>query len=134
MALYVYDYDDNITYTFHNLTTDQEETHRVKCACAQYAVCGCASDIKEEILDEIIGNGSYAALDKDVVVPVRVNGHDYLLNNGTLSNGTTADSNSDEVIEAINETSAGLSIQDIFKTFGLWPVVSAASIAILVHG
>ena len=130
---HVYDYGPDDTFTYHNATTDEEETRRVKCACAQYAVCGCGDEVNDDLLRDLVGNGSYAALDKSVINVGRDNGETFLLINATLANGTTADSNNDAALEEINRyddrDSAGMALQSYFETMGLWPVIGSAVVA-----
>lgn len=133
---HVYDYDDNDgenTYTYHNATTDKDETRHVMCGCAQYAVCGCGDDVNEDLMKDLVGNGSYAALDKDVINVGRYKDKDYFLINGTLPNGTTADSNNDDAVDTQNfyddRDSAGIGMQSHFETLGLWPVIGSAVVA-----
>lgn len=127
---HVYDYGDDDTFTYHNVTTDEDETRRVKCACAQYSVCGCGDEVNDDLLRDLVGNGSYAALDKDVINVGRENGVTFLLINATLANGTTADSNNDAALQEINRyddrDSAGMSL---FESMGVWPVIGSAVVA-----
>ncbi|APA10046.1 hypothetical protein sscle_05g048160 [Sclerotinia sclerotiorum 1980 UF-70] len=76
-------------------TTGVTETRPVTCLCAAYSECGCDDNGDASFLDELIGNGSYAALNKTLVNVADVNGTTTILINGTLPNGTTASGGSD---------------------------------------
>ncbi|KAJ9648219.1 hypothetical protein H2201_001528 [Coniosporium apollinis] len=65
-------------------------TRPVQCLCQQYSVCGCDETDDETYMRELIGTGSYAALNKSLVTVGDVNGTQTILINGTLPNGTTA--------------------------------------------
>jgi hypothetical protein len=137
-SIYAYKYDnDDEEYTYHNATTDKEETRWVMCACDEDAVCGCGDELNKDLMKDLVGNGSYAALDKDVINVGRYEDKDYFFINATLENGTTADSNSDEAVEAMNryddrESAAGIAMQAYFQTLGLWPVMGSAVVAAIM--
>ncbi|KAF7888707.1 uncharacterized protein EAF02_003248 [Botrytis sinoallii] len=76
-------------------TTGVNETKPVTCLCAAYSECGCDDSGNSTFLDQIIGDGSYAALNKSLVNVAEVNGTSTILINGTLPNGTTASGGSD---------------------------------------
>lgn len=71
------------------------ETLPVMCVCEQYVVCSCDENDDQSYIDELVGNGSYAALNKTLVTVSDVNGTKTLVLNGTLENGTTAPGGSD---------------------------------------
>lgn len=71
-------------------TQGRNESLPVVCLCQEYSVCGCEENEDQQYLDELVGNGSYAALDKSLVTVSDVNGTRTLVLNGTLPNGTTA--------------------------------------------
>jgi hypothetical protein len=137
-SIYAYKYDnDDEEYTYHNATTDKDETRWVMCACDEDAVCGCGDELNKDLMKDLVGNGSYAALDKDVINVGRYEDKDYFFINATLENGTTADSNSDEAVEAMNryddrESAAGIAMQAYFQTLGLWPVMGSAVVAAIM--
>lgn len=85
---YAYNYPH--PYTFHNSTSNTNETKPIECLCAEYQVCGCDGNTNTTYFDDLIGNGSVADLDSAVKVAT-VNGTSTLVVNGTLANGTTAD-------------------------------------------
>lgn len=110
----MYDYDT--AYHYHNVSSEANETREVICGCARYAVCGCEENNSTEYYDDLIGNGSYAALNKSIINVARTNGTMTILINGTLPNGTTV----------VGEDSAAPgSIESLAEAFGLWPVVAA---------
>lgn len=73
-----------------NGTQGRNETLPVICLCQEYSVCGCDENDNQQYLDDLVGNGSYAALNKTLVTVSDVNGTKTLVLNGTLPNGTTA--------------------------------------------
>lgn len=111
--MYPYSY----THRFHNATTDRDETAKVLCACAEHAVCGCDENNNTAFYNELIGNGSYAALNKSLVNVGEFRGSKTLLINGTLPNGTTADG-------ADQESAAGLGMGDLGRVAGFWPLIA----------
>lgn len=68
----------------------QEESLPVICLCAENAPCGCEENDDQKYLDQLIGNGSWAALNHSLVNVGDVNGARTLTLNGTLPEGTTA--------------------------------------------
>jgi hypothetical protein len=119
---YTYDFDRE--YTYHNVTTDKDETRPIKCGCAPYNPCGCDEpddDKMDDWLDDLVGNGSYAALNKSVIDVGETRGRKYLLINGTLPNGTTADGPGED-----GDDSPAIGMRTYAETLGLWPVIAAA--------
>lgn len=86
----VYSYPYTQPYSFHNITTNANETKPVDCLCEEYSECGCDESGDFSQLDQLVGNGSYDALDKNVITVADINGTSTILINGTLPNGTTA--------------------------------------------
>lgn len=87
-------------------SSDQQganETLPVVCLCQEYSVCGCEENTDQAYLDDLIGNGSYAALNKSLVTVSRNESGKMLVLNGTLPNGTTAPGGQDDA-------AAGLSV------------------------
>lgn len=78
-------------HRFHNATTNKNETAKVLCGCAKFAVCACDENNSTAFYNQLIGNGSYAALNKSVINVGQYRGSKTLFINGTLPNGTTAD-------------------------------------------
>lgn len=66
------------------------ETLPVICLCQEFAVCGCDENDDQAYIDDLIGNGSYAALNKSLVTVSEHKNKKTLVLNGTLPNGTTA--------------------------------------------
>jgi len=85
----------------------------VTCLCQEYQVCGCDENDDQMYLKDLVGNGSYAALNKTLVTVSDVNGTQTLVLNGSLPNGTTAPGGSDD------DDSAALAIT-IGKYGGYW--------------
>lgn len=114
--------DDGYWYEYHNVTTDDDERREVICACSNYSECSCdKSDEADDYLDELVGNGSYAALNKTLINVAKVNGTMTLLINGTLPNGTTA-----------AESAAGESMQTMAQAMGFWPAIAAVGAAVFL--
>ncbi|KAL2199090.1 hypothetical protein P885DRAFT_75502 [Corynascus similis CBS 632.67] len=100
-------------YEFYNATTQRTERKPVECACAPNADCGCDENPDKDYLDDLIGNGSYAALNKTLIDVANVNGTSTILLNGTLPDGTAA---------AVN--GAGDGLRGLLHHVGWWPVVA----------
>ncbi|ATZ49613.1 hypothetical protein BCIN_05g00410 [Botrytis cinerea B05.10] len=86
---------DSVVTRQESDTTGVEQKKPVKCLCAAYSECGCDDSGNSTFLDQIIGDGNYAALNKTLVNVADVNGTSTILINGTLPNGTTASGGSD---------------------------------------
>lgn len=93
-------------------TTGRNETLPVICLCAENVICGCDENTDQSYIKDLIGNGSYAALNKTLINVAQVNGTKTLILNGTLPNGTTAPGGTDDSSAAIH-LSAG-------KYLGYW--------------
>lgn len=100
----VYQYPYTHSYTFVNETITNttfpngiNQTLLVDCLCQQYSVCGCDDNSDSTYLHDLIGNGSYAALNKTLVTISTVNGTRTIAINGTLPNGTTASGGTDSL-------------------------------------
>ena len=97
---YVYPYSHS--YTFVNASEANatfpngvNATLPVTCLCAAYEECGCDDNSDLQFMNDIIGNGSYGALNSSVVIVTDVNGTKTVAINGTLANGTTASGGTD---------------------------------------
>lgn len=77
-------------------TQGRNETLPVVCLCEEDFVCGCDENDDQQYLNDLVGNGSYAALNKTLVTVSDVNGTRSLVLNGTLEKGTTAPGGTDE--------------------------------------
>jgi hypothetical protein len=110
-----YPYYYNNPYRFHNqsATNDDDddndkrslwsrqdqgknETLPVMCVCEENVVCGCDENDDQTYINDLVGNGSYAGLNKTLVTVSDVNGTKTLVLNGTLENGTTAPGGTDD--------------------------------------
>lgn len=119
---YMYPYSH--PYHYHNATTDKDEERNVTCGCAQYAVCGCDQNNDTSYIDDLIGNGSWAALNHSVVTVAEVNGTKTILINGTLPNGTTLqDENASDAGDS--DSAASASMHAMIEALGFWPAVAA---------
>ncbi|KAL1794863.1 hypothetical protein ACET3X_006679 [Alternaria dauci] len=83
-------------------TQGRNETLPVMCVCSEGFVCGCDENDDQQYINDLVGNGSYAALNKTLVTVSDVNGTKTLVLNGTLEKGTTAPGGSDEDSAAIS--------------------------------
>ncbi|RMZ67333.1 conserved glycine-rich [Pyrenophora seminiperda CCB06] len=120
----VYPYYYNNPYRFYNRTATNDDNNNnnndkrglwtrqtqgrneslpVMCLCQEYSVCGCEeNDNDQSYLNDLVGNGSYAALNKSLITVSTVNGTKTLVLNGTLPNGTTAPGGTDDDSAAVN--------------------------------
>ncbi|TLS24914.1 hypothetical protein PpBr36_08401 [Pyricularia pennisetigena] len=86
---YMYPYHN--PYHYYNASSQRNETRNVLCGCQQYEVCSCDEE-NNGTVKELVGDGSYDKMDKNVVNVAEVNGTQTILIDGSLPNGTTADS------------------------------------------
>lgn len=98
----VYSYPYSHPYTFVNQTLTNatnpngvNQTLPINCLCQQYSECGCDDNTDSTYLHDLVGNGSYAALNQSLVRVSDVNGTRSIVLNGTLPNGTTASGGTD---------------------------------------
>ena len=68
----------------------------VLCLCGDGRSCGCDENQNQDYIKDLIGNGSYASLNKTLVNVADYNGTTHLILNGTLPNGTTAPGGTDD--------------------------------------
>ncbi|KZM22100.1 hypothetical protein ST47_g6699 [Ascochyta rabiei] len=115
-----YPYHYSNPYRFYNQSeTNQNNpngtntTLPVTCLCQEYSPCGCDENDDPKYINGLVGNGSYAALNKSLVTVADVNGTKNLVLNGTLPNGTTAPGGSDD------DESAAINLK-IGKYAGYW--------------
>ncbi|OSS52805.1 hypothetical protein B5807_01884 [Epicoccum nigrum] len=99
----VYPYHFSNPYRFHNQSdvnqTNPNGTNQslpVTCLCQEYSPCGCDENSDQKYLNDLVGNGSYPALNKSLVTVSDINGTRTLVINGTLPNGTTAPGGTDD--------------------------------------
>jgi len=88
----VYPYHFNNPYRFNNETDPNgaNTTLPVLCLCQENSPCGCDENSDTQYINDLVGNGSYPALNKTLVTVADVNGTRTLVLNGTLPEGTTA--------------------------------------------
>lgn len=129
---YMYPYHN--LYTYHNQTSDQDETRNVTCACDPYNVCGCDENTNTTYIDDLIGNGSYSSLNHSLITVATVDGTDYLLINGTLPNGTTASGGTDDDDDGTTTSggtnggeSSAAGLRRLLEHAGWWPVVATVA-------
>ncbi|KAI1077363.1 hypothetical protein F5B20DRAFT_273217 [Whalleya microplaca] len=118
---YIYPYTH--PYYFHNRTTNTNETKPVTCLCDYYEECGCDDNGNQTYFNEIIGDGSYANLNKSIVTVADNDTTNettiYLL--GTLPNGTTSSGGTDNP----NEASGML---EVARAVGWWPLITTVAV------
>lgn len=120
----MYNYHD--PYRFRNESNNnRDEELPVICGCAEGASCSCDdSGNTTATLNELVGNGSYAGLNKSVVTVGTKDGQKVLLINGTLPNGTTAQGDEDRDADGNStESSDSAAVKTALENMGLWPVV-----------
>ncbi|PHH63055.1 hypothetical protein CDD81_6300 [Ophiocordyceps australis] len=119
-------YPYNYVHHYRNDSSNRNETANVLCGCAQFAECGCDENNNTAYYNDLIGNGSYDALNKSVVNVGEFRGNKTLLINGTLPNGTTAD--------GADENAAGLGPgpRSLIEAAGLWPAFAAIIAAVFM--
>jgi hypothetical protein len=105
-------------YTFFNSTTQRTESKPVDCACSPRGDCGCDENDDKQYLDDLIGDGSYAGLNKSLINVADVDGRSTILLNGTLPQGTAA--------EFASVNGAGDGLRGLIRHAGWWPVVATA--------
>ncbi|KYK58174.1 hypothetical protein DCS_05187 [Drechmeria coniospora] len=130
---WVYPYSH--VHHYHNASSGEDETANVVCGCARFAACGCDENNNTAYYDDLLGNGSYAALNKSVVDMGEYNGSKTILINGTLANGTTAaqETPTQSAQNAQNtKVSAASSITSIAHAAGYWPAVAAVVAAVFM--
>lgn len=98
--------NDNDRRDFVDLMIRQEtaganESLPVMCLCQENSVCGCDENDDQQYITDLIGNGSYQALNKSLVTVSDVNGTRTLVLNGTLPPGTTAPGGLDDAAAAL---------------------------------
>ncbi|KAH6692675.1 hypothetical protein F5X68DRAFT_259288 [Plectosphaerella plurivora] len=109
-------------YSFFNATVNEQQSKPVMCGCADETPCSCDEpedkSERDAILDELIGNGSYAALNKSIVNVGVYEGRSTILINGTLPYDTTlADADAD---------SSAAGMQAMLEAMGWAPMMAAA--------
>lgn len=135
----MYRYDDE--YRYYNETSEKDESRPVICGCAEYSVCGCDDNNDTAYYDELIGNGSWQAMNKSIVNVAEVNGTMTILINGTLPNGTTVpeeeasaddDSSSQNTQDSSNAESIGAGMRSLIEALGFWPAIAAVMATVFV--
>ncbi|CAJ0548683.1 Ff.00g022960.m01.CDS01 [Fusarium sp. VM40] len=123
---YMYPYSH--PYRFHNETSDEDEERDVICACARYAQCACDDNNNTAYYDELIGNGSYQALNKSVVDVAKVNGTMTILINGTLPNDTALPSDD----SSSDDSSDSAAARTLIEALGFWPAVAVVMATVFI--
>lgn len=111
------------SYRYYNETSEEEEERPILCACSKEASCGCDEDDNKnatELYDQLIGNGSYEALNKSIVNVAEVNGTTTILINGTLPEDTQLPED------------ANAAARTMIEAMGYWPAAAAVLAAVLV--
>ncbi|KAM0563027.1 hypothetical protein ACHAPJ_001871 [Fusarium lateritium] len=126
---YMYPYHNS--YHYHNDTSDEDEERDVLCGCAKYNPCACDDNNSTEYYDQLIGNGSYDALNKSIVDVAKVNGTWTILINGTLPNGTALPDDDDDSSSSDSDN-AGAGLKTMAEALGWWPAVAAVMATVFV--
>lgn len=127
-----YQYHNNYQFRNQSQTTSQTTANSatnngtlqslpVICACADDVSCACDETGNNTYIDELVGNGSYAALNKSLITVADYKGTKTLFINGTLPNGTTA---ADPNAPDDNGTAPGNSAASSTAMLGFWPVAA----------
>lgn len=82
-------------------STGANETLPVLCLCGEGQVCGCDENDDQTYINDLVGDGDYAKLNKSLVTVSDVNGTRTLVLNGTLPPGTTAPGGEDGAASAL---------------------------------
>ncbi|ELR05889.1 hypothetical protein VC83_06436 [Pseudogymnoascus destructans] len=114
----VYSYPYKNTWTFYNITVDANQTKPVQCLCEEYSECGCDDNDNAQYQKDVLGNGSYAGLNKSVVSVADIQGKSTIILNGTLPNGTTAAGGTEEA-DGSTDSSSGTSTAATNGAFSL---------------
>lgn len=109
-------------------STGQNQTLPVMCLCQEFSSCGCDENDDQGYLDDLIGNGSYAALNKTLVTVSDVNGTRTLVLNGSLPNDTTTSSDA----TASSGQKALANSLDVGKHTGYWAIGLVVVYAIMI--
>jgi hypothetical protein len=97
-------------------TQSANETLPVICLCQMFQVCACDENNNQQYIKELVGNGSYAPLNKSLVIVSSINGTKTLVLNGSLPNGTTAPG-------GVEDAAIGLSISSYYGNWAMSLVV-----------
>jgi len=122
----VYSYPYSRPWTFHNSTTNANETKPVNCLCEEYQECGCDDNSNSTFQSSLLGDGSYSSLNKSLVTVGDVNGTSTILINGTLPNGTTASGGTESASDA------GSLSQTLLNASGYWVMAAAVASTIFL--
>lgn len=116
-----YAYPYTHPYTYHNVTTDKNETKPVICLCGAYNECSCEENTNTTYINSLLGNGSYQALNQSVVSVAKneSTGQLTIYINGTLANGTTAPGGTED-------PNAASSMMALAQAAGWWPAATMA--------
>ena len=108
---YAYNYDHS--YTFHNATSNRNQTLPVTCLCEQYSACGCDNNDNTTYLNSVVGDGTPSTENSSLVHIGDVNGTKTIVLNGTLPNGTDNSTTSDST------TTSG-AVRTMVENSGYW--------------
>ncbi|KAH8883829.1 hypothetical protein GQ53DRAFT_611835, partial [Thozetella sp. PMI_491] len=117
-------------YSYHNRSNNMNETKPVLCGCDETEECGCDNNTDTTYMNDLIGNGSYSALNQSLVTVADVNGTSTILVNGSLPNGTTAAGGTDD--DDTGDDSAAGGLRSLLETAGLWPMVATICVMVFV--
>lgn len=117
-----YAYPYTRPYWYYNTTNQRNETKPVTCLCDYYETCGCDDNGNQTYFNSVIGDGSYANLNRSLVtVADNETTHESTIYiRGTLPNGTTSSGGTED------PNSAGESFMALARAAGWWPVITTA--------
>jgi hypothetical protein len=130
---YLYNYHN--PYRFYNQTSEQDESKAVTCACEPELPCACEENEDNKHIDELVGNGSYSALNHSLITVANIDGTETIVINGTLPSGTTAAGGTDEPGSGdggSGDTNAGNGgLRALLQHAGWWPAAAAVAAIVL---
>lgn len=106
-SVYPYEFPNHYNFvnrTFQNATNPNgvNASLPVLCLCEQFSSCGCDQNQNQTYLNDLVGNGSYAGLNKTLVTVSQYKNATTLVLNGTLPNGTTAPGGTDDAAASLS--------------------------------
>ncbi|KAI1097588.1 hypothetical protein F4804DRAFT_160198 [Jackrogersella minutella] len=117
-----YSYPYAHQYYYHNATNNQNETKPVNCLCGTYDECGCDDNGNQTYFNDIIGDGSYANLNRSLVTVADndTTHQSTIYIQGSLPNGTTSSGGTDD------PNAAGGDLIALARAAGWWPIITTA--------
>ncbi len=114
----IYYYPYTHPYTYYNQTANENRTMPVGCGCDATVECACDDNSNSTYINDLVGDGSKAAMNQSGISVAEVNGTSTLLINGTLANGTTVSGGTED------PNAGGGDMRALLQAAGWWPVVA----------